>query len=84
MRLVRWVVPTFLLLIIGLGVVRCKSSYRSTSEISISSEDIVYLRDQRTNLCFAILALQNPLGTKIREMTMASVPCDTLENVMTK
>ena len=83
MRLVRWVVPTFLLLIIGLGVAGCKSAYRSTSEVSISGEDIVYLQDQRTKLCFAVLALQNPMGTKIREMKMVSVPCDTLQKVMT-
>lgn len=73
-----------LALLAALGTVACKTSYRSTSEITVSSQDIVYLRDERTSLCFAVLALQNPAGTSIREMTMTSVPCEKLDRVSTR
>ncbi len=70
-----------LALLLGLS---CKSGYQSTSEVSIHGQDLVYLHDQRTDLCFAVLALQNPAGTSIRELTMASVPCEKLSGVPTQ
>lgn len=83
MRAFRWA-PLIALFLIGLCIMACKSGYRSTSEVSVTGEDIVYLRDQRTDLCFAVLALENPLGTKIRQVAMVSVPCDSLQDVKTK
>jgi len=62
----------------------CKSGYRSTAEVSVSGGDVVYLRDERTGLCFAVLALQNPVGTRIREMAMTGVPCENLRAVTTR
>jgi hypothetical protein len=62
----------------------CKSGYRSTAEVSIRGQDLVYLRDERTDLCFAVLALENPAGTNIQELAMSSVPCEKLAGVRTQ
>lgn len=77
-------VGLFLLLLALAGVAACKSSYRSTSEVSVAGGDVVYLRDERTDLCFAVLALQNPAGTSIKELAMTSVPCEKLSKVRTR
>jgi hypothetical protein len=41
----------------------------------VSGEEIVYLRDGRTNLRFAALGLQNPAGTSISALAMTNAPC---------
>lgn len=67
-----------------LGLAGCKSAYRSTKELAVHSQDIVYLKDDRTDLCFAVLAIQNAPGTAIRDLTMAPVPCANLRGVKTQ
>jgi len=74
----------FLVFLVALGFISCKSGYRSTAEVTLSGSDVVYLRDDRTGLCFAVLVMQNPTGTSIKEMSMTSVPCEKLGGVSTK
>ena len=59
----------------------CTSWHESTTDVTVQGKDIVYLRDDRTDLCFAVLFMANAAGTSIREMSMASVPCEKLKGV---
>lgn len=62
----------------------CKKQYKTTPDVTAHGDDVVYLRDERTGLCFALLALQNPAGTSIQQITMTDVPCERLEGVETR
>ncbi len=59
----------------------CTESYRSTGDLTVSGRDVVYIRDERTGLCFAVLALQNPAATSVTEMAMTRVPCQALSGL---
>jgi hypothetical protein len=64
-----------------LAVGSCIQSYAPTKKVSVSGEDIVYVRDERTGLCFAVLFLANPAGTAVNEMAMAAVPCENVDRL---
>ncbi len=68
----------------GVALGACKRHYKTTPEVTAHGDDVVYLRDERTGLCFAVLALQNPAGTTIEQITMTEVPCERLEGVETR
>ena len=69
----------FVLLLSG-----CTSMHKGVTDVNVSGEDIVYLKDERTNLCFAALFIQNKIGTSVRMMGMTRVPCEDLGNTPTK
>ncbi len=80
-----WVAgPLAALLMLAAAAGSCKKQYKTTADVTAHAEDIVYLRDERTGLCFAVLALQNPAGTTIEQITMTEVPCKRLEGVPTR
>ena len=62
----------------------CTSWHSAATDVNVSGEDIVYLKDDRTDLCYAVLFVANKVGTSIKQMSMTSVPCDSLEGVSTK
>jgi hypothetical protein len=62
----------------------CTSMHRGATDVNVSGEDIVYLKDERTNLCFAVLFIQNKVGTSVRTMGMTDVPCEDLGHAPTK
>ncbi len=62
----------------------CTSWHKAAHDVNVSGEDIVYLKDDRTDLCFAVLFITNKIGTSVRETTMAPVPCENLKGVATR
>lgn len=62
----------------------CTGMHRAAKDVNVSGEDVVYLKDERTNLCFAVLYLQNKVGTSVSEMAMTPVPCEALGGVPTR
>jgi len=62
-------------------VTGCTHWHESTADVTVRGSDIVYLRDERADLCFAVLFLENAAGTSVREMSMTSVPCEKLQGV---
>ena len=71
-------------ILLVLLVLGCTSMHKGATDVNVSGEDIVYLKDERTNLCFAVLFIQNKLGTSIRTMGMTKVPCEDLGQAPTK
>lgn len=59
----------------------CTTWHESTTEVTVHGKDIVYLRDERTDLCFAVLFMANAVGTSVRQMSMTPVPCEKLKGV---
>lgn len=53
----------------------CTSWQEAASDVPVRGGDVVYLKDERTDLCFAVLYLKNKVGTKVSDMAMTSVPC---------
>jgi len=70
--------------IFAAGAMSCTGWQRAAHDVNVSGEDIVYLRDERTNLCFAVLYLENMIGTKVKHMAITSVPCEALGTVPTR
>ena len=70
-----------LVLLVALATVGCTSWQQAATDPNISGEDIVYLKDDRANLCYAVLFLSNKLHTKVRTMGMTTVPCESLSGV---
>ena len=62
----------------------CTSLHKGVTDVNVNGEDIVYLKDERTNLCFAALFIQNKVGTTVKMMGMISVPCEVLGNTPTR
>ena len=62
----------------------CTSMHKGATDVNVSGEDIVYLKDERTNLCFATLFIQNKIGTSVRMMGMTQVPCEDLGHAPTR
>ncbi len=76
---------TRMVTLIGLAmlcvVAACTRWHEATTDVTVHGSDIVYLRDERANLCFAVLFMANAAGTSVNEMSMTSVPCENLQGV---
>jgi hypothetical protein len=59
----------------------CTSWHKAAHDVNVSGEDIVYLKDDRTDLCFAVLFVTNKVGTSVKNVTMAPVPCENLKGI---
>lgn len=70
-----------LVVLIAMVAVGCTSWHTAATDPNISGEDIVYLKDDRANLCYAVLFVSNKLHTSVRTMGMTSVPCESLAGV---
>ena len=68
-------------LILVLGLTGCTSWHRAATDPNVNGEDIVYLKDDRAGLCYAVLFISNKAHTSINSMGMTSVPCDKLQGV---
>lgn len=68
-------------LLVALATVGCTSWHTAATDPNISGEDIVYLKDDRANLCYAVLFVSNKIHTSVRAMGMTSVPCESLSGV---
>lgn len=69
------------ILLATLATVACTSWHTAATDPNISGEDIVYLKDDRANLCYAVLFVANKVHTSVRTMGMTSVPCESLAGV---
>ena len=69
------------LLLLLLATTGCTSWHKAAGDVNVGGEDVVYLKDDRTNLCFAVLFLGNKTGTSVENMGITAVPCEKLENV---
>lgn len=79
MKITRVAVLALLLMTAG-----CTSWHKAARDVNVSGEDIVYLKDDRTDLCFAVLFLSNKVGTSVETTAMVPVPCENLEGVATR
>lgn len=59
-------------------------SVNTSGNVNIDADDIQYVKDDRTGLCFAIVASRKAMSTDATGLGMACVPCDSLKNVKVK
>ena len=74
----------FALVMLVLCCIACTSWHKAATDVNVSGESIVYLKDDRTNLCFAVLFIGNKTSTSLETMGMTSVSCEDLEGVPVK
>ena len=68
-------------LLAALAAAGCTSWHAAATDPNISGEDIVYLKDDRANLCYAVLFVSNKVRTSVHTMGMTTVPCESLTGV---
>jgi hypothetical protein len=55
----------------------------SSKNVKINGDDIQYVKDKRTNLCFAYVGSSRATSLKTTGLGMACVPCDSIpENLL--
>ena len=70
-----------MLVLVTLG---CTGWHGAATDLNISGQDIVYLKDERANLCYAVLFITNKAHTSVRTMGMTTVSCDSIKGVPAK
>lgn len=72
----------FLLVLLFVGIIGCSvnSSKMGSSEASDFVENIIYVQDQNTGLCFAIIASRKSFDLSSSGIGMTLVPCEKVMN----
>jgi len=60
---------------------RPPSRHTATTDLDISGEDIVCLKNDRANHCYAVLLVSNKVHTSVRTMGITNVACEQLSGV---
>ena len=72
-----------LFVVIVIGLTGC--STRTSGDVIVYANEIKYVKDYRTNLCFAFLASRKAGHFNMSGMGMANVPCnDKVEKLLVK
>ena len=64
-----------LLIICGIMVALTGCEANTSANIDIAGEDILYMKDTRTGLCFALTASRKSFDVNSTGIAMANVPC---------
>lgn len=72
-------IKIFLISFLLMNICHCsvKTSKLSFSESMKLIENFRYVKDKKTNLCFAIVAFKEPGNMSTSGLAMANVPCTT-------
>ena len=73
------------ILTVLLGVVLLSScSVHTSDNVDIDPEDIQYVKDDRTGLCFGIVASRKSYQTDATGLGVTCVPCEKVEKYLKK
>lgn len=64
----------FSIIVIALALAACEVN--TTDNIDVSQDDIKYLKDGRTGLCFALTASRKSFSPNSSGIALANVPCN--------
>lgn len=72
-----------ILLVLGTSLLlaSCSVGTSKISESDIDPDDVTYFKDNRTGLCFGILASKKAQSMSSTGLGIACVPCEALKNV---
>ena len=57
-------------------------SVNSSSNVDIDGADLVYFKDDRTNLCFAATASRKFMSASTTGLGVTCVPCDSVKHLL--
>ena len=73
-------------LIIGLGIfivmVLTSCAVHTSDNIDVDAKDIKYIKDNRTGLCYGIVASRKTMSTDATGLGMTCVPCEKVEHLI--
>ena len=75
-----------LVLLLGIGFALSSCGAKSARLGNIDPDEIEYMKDCRTNLCYAVVGAErgSHISGAAESMGMSCVPCDSLKNVNVK
>ena len=72
----------FLLILLGLFFVGCSVNPSKVDKPEKFMKTITYVKDERTGLCFSIIATRKSFATYQSGVGMACVPCSSVEKFL--
>jgi len=73
-----------LITILMIGVMMTSCSVNTTDNVDIDPKDIQYVKDNRTGLCFGIVASRKSFDTDATGLGLTCVPCEEVEHLIDK
>jgi hypothetical protein len=70
--------------ILMIGVMMTSCSVHTTDNVDIDASDIQYVKDDRTGLCFGIVASRKSFDTDATGLGVTCVPCEKVEKYLKK
>ena len=60
----------------------CSCSVNTSSNVNFKGEDLIYFKDSRTNLCFAVVASRKTASFDTTGLGVTCVPCENVEHLI--
>jgi len=60
----------------------CSCSVNTSSNVDFKGKDLVYFKDSRTNLCFAVVASRKAVSLEATGLGVTCVPCGDVEHLI--
>jgi hypothetical protein len=71
-----------IIIVLGLGLGMMSCSVSTSGNVDVDSNDIKYVRDSRTNLCFGIVASRKSFSTATTGLGVTCVPCESVKHLI--
>lgn len=68
--------------IIMIGVLMSSCSVNTSGDINVDTDDLKYVKDSRTGLCFAMVASRKSFDTDATGLGLTCVPCKDVEHLI--
>jgi len=72
------------LLLVATIILVSSCSVNTSGNIDVDTNDIKYFKDERTGLCFGIVASRKSFDTDATGLGVTCVPCEKVENHLTR
>ena len=70
------------LMVLCVTLFLCSCSVGSSSNVNFKAEDLVYDKDDRTGLCFAVVASRKAATLETTGLGVTCVPCENVEHLI--
>jgi len=70
------------LIVICVTLFLCSCSVNTSSNVNFKGEDLKYFKDNRTGLCFAVVASRKAASLETTGLGVTCVPCEKVKHLI--